>query len=119
MPEDTHREAAAGILDGLPRSVLGMRGNAKALPDPPNSLVMMRLHRCMVAEQRPEPRAGLNGHVMIRERAGRVLVLLVADDVRKMLHEVAAARDVQHLAPTADREHGHVALERSSQKREL
>ena len=52
--------------------------------------------------------------------AGRVvLVLLVADDVGKVLDEIAAAGDVQHLAPSADGEHRHVAIERSLEQREL
>src|SRR5439155_21422 len=56
---------------------------------------------------------------VIRVRTRRVLVLLVADDIRQVLHEVAAARDIQHLAPTADRQHGHVALKRCLEKCEL
>jgi hypothetical protein len=46
-------------------------------------------------------------------------VLLVPDDVGQVLDEVAAAGDVQHLAPAADCEHRHVALERALEQREL
>ena len=48
-----------------------------------------------------------------------VLVLLVPDDLRQVLDEVAAAGDVQHLAPAADCEDRHVALERALEQREL
>src|SRR5207302_3824769 len=97
MPQDAHREAPARILDRLDRSVLGMRGDAKALSDPPDSLVMMRLHRSTVPEQRRKPRAVLHRHVVIRVRTRRVLVLLIADDIRQMLHEITAGRDRQPL----------------------
>ena len=43
----------------------------------------------------------------------------MADDVGKVLDEVAAAGDVQHLAPAADGQHGHVARERALEEREL
>jgi hypothetical protein len=48
-----------------------------------------------------------------------VLVVLVADDFGKVLDEVAAPGDVQHLAPAADRQHGHVARERALEEHEL
>ena len=44
---------------------------------------------------------------------------LVAEAVREVLLDVPAARDVQHLRAAADREHGHVALERSPHQLEL
>src|SRR5436190_20019697 len=110
MPEDADGEAPVWILDRFDRSVLGVRRDTEALSNPPDSLMMVRLHRCTVSEQRPEPRSVLQRHVVVRERAGRVLVLLVTDDLREVLHEISPARDVQHLAATADREHRHVAL---------
>ena len=72
-----------------------------------------------LAEHRSEPRAGLDLDVVVGEGARCVLVPLVADDVRQVLHEVAAERDVQHLRAAADREHRQVALERRAQQREL
>jgi hypothetical protein len=56
---------------------------------------------------------------VVGERAGRVLVLVVADDVGQMLDEVAAARDVEHLAAAADGEHRHVRGERRLEQRQL
>ena len=73
----------------------------------------------MVAEQRLEPRARLERHVVVGVLTRRVLVLVVAEEVRKMLDEVAAEADVQHLAPAADGQQGHVALERLVQERQL
>src|SRR5512133_3596706 len=119
MPEHTHGEAPAWILHRFNRPVLGVRRNPQALPDPPDSLVVVRLHRRMVAEQRPEPRSLFQRHVVLGERAGRMPVLLVADDLREVLYEVSPTRDIQHLATTAGREHAHVALARSLEEREL
>ena len=73
----------------------------------------------MVAEQRLEPRARLERHVVVGVLTRSVLVLVVADEVRKMLDEVAAEADVQHLAPAADGEQGHVAREGPVQESQL
>ena len=56
---------------------------------------------------------------MVREGALHLTVFLVADDLGQVLHEVAAAGDVQHLQPAAYREHGHVARKRRFEQREL
>ena len=80
---------------------------------------MMRLDRGALTEQRAEPRSLLDLDLVVGEDARRLLVLLVADDLGQVLDEVAAAGDVQHLRAAADREHGHVALERGAQERQL
>ena len=49
---------------------------------------------------------------MVGEHARRVPVLLVPDHLGQVLDEIAAERDVQHLASATDRQHRHVALER-------
>jgi hypothetical protein len=41
MPEDAYRETTTGVLDRLDCAVLGMRGDAEALSDPPDALMMM------------------------------------------------------------------------------
>ena len=56
---------------------------------------------------------------MVSERAGRVFVLVVADDVGQMLDEVASTCDVEHLAAAADGEHGHVPGERRLEQCQL
>src|SRR5437868_13294375 len=105
MPEDAEGEAPRRILDRLDGAVLGDRGHAQPLSEAPEALVVVRLDRCALAEQLPEPASRLERDVVIREDTRRVLVLLVADDVREVLDEVAAERDVQHLRAAADREH--------------
>jgi hypothetical protein len=96
-----------------------LRRDAETLAEPADALMVMRLHRRTAAEQPSEPRASLDGHVVIRERARRVVVRLVAEDVGKMLDEIAATRDVQNLRAAADREHRHIAREGALEQREL
>jgi hypothetical protein len=74
--------------------------------------MMMRIHGRVLTQQPPDPRAWLNADVVIGVGPGRVLVLFIADHFRQVLEKIAAERDVQHLAPAADREHRQVALER-------
>src|SRR5437016_5637710 len=119
MPEDAEGEAPRRILDRLDGAVLGHRGHAQPLAEAPESLMVVRLDRRALAEQLPEPASRLERDVVVREDAGRVLVLLVADDVREVLHEVAAKRDVQDLRAAADREHRQVARERRLEQRQL
>src|SRR5215218_10061752 len=69
MPEDAEREAVRRILDRLDRPVLGPGALAEPLPDPPEALVVRRLHRSPVAEDRPEARIGLDPHAVVRHRA--------------------------------------------------
>jgi len=66
-------------------------------------------------------RAGSEPHRVVGpvEAPADPAVLGVAEALGQVLDQRAAARDVQHLASTADREHGHVALECSLQQREL
>ena len=77
------------------------------------------LHRRVVAEDLGEPRSLLERDVVVGERARRVLVLVVADHVGQMLDEVAAARDVQHLAAAANGQDRHVACQRAVEQCEL
>jgi hypothetical protein len=73
-----------------------------------------------VAEDLRERRVPVDLHVMVDERAGRiVLVALVPDDLGQVLDQVAAARDVQHLDAAADTEHRHVAVQRCLHQLEL
>ena len=73
----------------------------------------------MVAEERSETCAALERDVVIGVLARRVLVLVVPDDVREVLDEVAAEADVEDLAAAADREDRHVALERRVEQSQL
>ena len=61
--------------------------------------MVVRLHRRVAADERAEPGAVLDPHLVVAEDAGHRAVLLVADDVRQVLDEVAAARDVQDCEP--------------------
>src|SRR5438067_2908978 len=104
MPEDAQREAPRGVFQRFERAVVRARGLAQAFAEPAQALVVVRLHRRVVAEQGGEARPGLERDVVIRVGAGRVLVLVVADDLGQVLHQVPAEPDVQDLAPPADGE---------------
>jgi hypothetical protein len=80
---------------------------------------MVALNRRAVAEEPLQPAARLEVDVVVAEHARSVLVLVVPDHLREMLHEVAPAGDVQDLAAPADGEHRHVPRERSLEQREL
>jgi hypothetical protein len=80
---------------------------------------MVRLHGRSLAEQRAEAAAVLHLDLMVGEDTGGVLVLLVADDLRQVLEEIASAGDVQHLRSTAYREYRHVSLERRREQGQL
>ena len=56
---------------------------------------------------------------MLGELADDLAMLLVPDNLRQVLDEVAAASDVEHLEAAADREHRQVARERCLEQREL
>ena len=73
--------------------------------------MVVGLHRRAVADQRAEHAVGTDLDVVLGEDSGHDLVLVVADDLRQVLDEVAAEGDVQDLAAAADGEQGHVALE--------
>src|SRR6266508_361809 len=119
MPEHTHREAARRIFDRLQSAVVGPGHLGQALTEPAEALVMVRLDRHTLAEKRADATAALQPDVVVGKRAGRVLVLLVADHVGQVLNEVAAERHVEHLAAAADSENGHVARERRLEQRQL
>src|SRR4051812_46612975 len=119
VPEDADDEAAVLGLEPFDRAVVRPREGHEALAEPAGPLVVVGLDLAALAEQRGGARAGREAHLVVPEDAGVELVLLVADDVGEVLHEVAAARDVQDLDAAADREHRHVPLERRAQEREL
>jgi len=56
---------------------------------------------------------------MLGEDTRYLAVLLVADYLGEVLHEVAATGDVQHLQAAADGEHRHVARESALEQGEL
>src|SRR2546421_178150 len=97
MPEDADREPPIRRLDRLDRPVVRVRGHAQPLADATEPLMVVRLDGRTLTEEIRDARPLLGNDVVVAERAGDVLVLRVADDLRKMLDEVAAARDVQHL----------------------
>src|SRR3954451_3412734 len=97
VPEHAEREAARRILERLDRPVVGARRPAQPLAEPAEALVVMRLDRRVVADQRAELRLGLDRDVVLGELAGQLLVLLVPDHLGQVLDEVAAESDVQHL----------------------
>src|SRR6187551_717747 len=94
VPEDAEGEATRGVLEPLERAVFRVRRLAQALAEPAEPLVVVRLHRRVVAEQRRQPAFGDELHVVVGVRARGVLVLVVADDVGQVLDEIAAEGDV-------------------------
>ena len=116
MPEDAEREPLVSVLEALDDAVLGPRHLPKARPDAPVALVMVRLHGRPVAQQPAQTAVCGDLHVVIRERARIVPVLLVADGLREVLLEVAAPSHVQELRAAADGQNRHVPFERRLQK---
>src|SRR5712691_11815839 len=119
VPEDTDREATGRIFDRLQGAVVGPGHLGQALAESPEALVMVRLDQGTLAEERADAAAALQPDAVIGKRARRVLVLLVADDVGQVLHEIAAERHVEYLASAADGKHRHVACERRLEQRQL
>src|SRR5436190_10214581 len=116
MPEDTDDEWLVGVLEPLDGSVLGPRDLAQTVADPAQGLVVMRLDR---ASHLTDPRRRVDSHRVLRELADYLPVLLVADQVGKVLDDVTAASDVQHLEAATDREHWQITLERGGEERAL
>ncbi len=57
--------------------------------------------------------------VGVVEAAGVAPVVLVSDEIGEVLVQRSAQRHVEQLHPAADAEHGHVALERAADERDL
>ena len=92
----------------------------KPFADPPDALVVVRLDRRVLAEERAEPALRSAIETSWSEKTpGVCLCLSSPDDLRQVLDEVAAARDVQQLRAAADRQHRHVPRERRLEQREL
>src|SRR5690242_19258733 len=97
VPEHAEGEAARRIFQRLDGAVVGARGLAQAVAEPAEALVVVRLDRRVVADQPAERRLRLDRDVVVGVLARLLLVLLVADDVRQVLDEVAAEGDIQQL----------------------
>src|SRR4029079_6039435 len=69
MPEHAEREAARGILKRLDRAVVGPRRLAQPVPEPAEALMVMRLHRRVLAQQPAELRLGIERHAVLCELA--------------------------------------------------
>src|SRR5215211_9426165 len=119
MPEDADGEAPRRILERLDGAVVGAGRREETLAESVEPLMVVRLHGGPVAEERRDLRPGLDVDLVVGEHARRVLVVLVADLIRKVLEEIAAPGDVQHLGAATDREQRHVAFERGAHEREL
>ena len=81
VPEHAEREAVRRILDRLDRPVLGPGALAQPVADPTEALVVRRLHRRAVAEDRAEPRIALDPHLVVRHHALLMPMAVVADDL--------------------------------------
>ena len=115
VPEDADGERSRRILECLERAVLGASGDGETLPQTAVALMVVRLHVDPVAEEVSEPRTFGELDRMFGEHARRLLVPVVADEIGHVLLQIAAERDVQHLRPTTDGQHGQVPVERFHQ----
>ena len=111
MPEHSDGEPLRRVFERLERAVVGPRRLDQALADGPKPWWWCDFTG---ARSPSSGRGGCRPHVdlVVGEDRRRLLVFLVADDLGQVLHEVAAAGDVQHLRARGRREHRHVALER-------
>ena len=123
MPLHAEGEAPVGDLDRLRQRVeLRATADAQALADAIDALVVMGLRGMDVRAGGPSgERAGVERDIVVGavEGAGHATVLVVAVALGEVLVQRAAERDVHHLHPAADREHGQVAIERRAQQRDL
>src|SRR5918999_5461500 len=118
VPQDAERKAPGWILEPLDQPVLRPGDLPEARADAAEALMVVGLDWDTLAEQPAEPAVRRDPHVVVGELAGRVLVLVVSDDLRQVLHVVAAKRNVQDLRPAAYGQHRHVPFQRSPQQRE-
>ena len=85
----------------------------ETLSDPIHALMMVRLGRVRQLARGPGgQRAVGQPHVVVAERARDEPVILVADDVRQVLDQRAAAREVHQLHPAADAQQRQVGVQR-------
>ena len=91
----------------------------RPVPTVLDALVVGRLHARARPEHAGGDAPGIELDVVLGEGAELLAMPLVADQLRQMLVQTAAAEDVQHLHPAADPEHRHVAGERCLEQREL
>src|SRR5271154_7482609 len=112
MPEDSDREGLRRRPERLDGAVVRLCGHAQPVSEPAKTLMVVRLDRRRRAEHREEPLVLDDLDVVVCEDTGRLLVLLVADDVGEVLPEITAECDVQDLRAAADGKYGQVALER-------
>src|SRR5215207_11735697 len=121
MPKDAEGEAAAGRLDRLDQLVFRIPASrGEAIPDLPDSLVMVALdHKSLAAGRLGNERSGREAHLMLRPGARERPMALMPDPLGQVLIQGAARRNVQELHPTADPQQGHLPLERALREREL
>ena len=118
----TKRQAGASIASG--RSVEHPNGRSRLRPSPTSSIALMVVDSCR-APPRPAARAasepGVEADVVVgvRRSCRGTAVVLVADEVGQVLVQRAARRHVEQLHAAADAEHGHVALDRPADERDL
>ena len=107
------REAARGVLERLDRAVLvawrRRAGPRRAGRSPGGGATSPATRPPSSAASRVPSPTVTSWSAKV---PGTSLVAVVPDQVREVLDEVAAERDVQHLRAAADREHRQVALER-------
>src|SRR6202022_3794630 len=90
VPEHAEGEAPLGILEPLDRPVFGPGQGSEPGAEPAEALVVVRLDRRAVADQRPEHAVGVDVDLVLGEDAGNELVFLVADYVGQVLPGVPA-----------------------------
>ena len=114
VPLHGHPERNVGQFHGLHDPVPAARRHGEAGADPVDGLVVVDGNGKGDIEgvQQPvQPRVRFHVHVHDVEDAVAGLVAAVADDVRQVLVQGAAERDVEHLGAAADAEQGQLPVE--------
>ena len=122
MPLHAEVERLAVALDRLHDPVVRPRHGAQPAAEPVDGLVVERVHvEVLGADDLGQARAALDPHVVGRLAARRGLAVgdRAVADVRHVLVQRAAARDVEDLAAAADAEHREAERVRAADDGEL
>ena len=127
MPLHADAESARGILDGFDDAIGRGGGRDESFSERLHGLMMAAVHGALIAvldagaHQAFERASWRHPDVMRNREPGFTYDMLDAagDFVRDVLHEGAAARDVQHLNAAANREHREIGLDRAPHELDL
>jgi hypothetical protein len=120
MPQHTEYESSwVGGFNCLDAAVITPCHRFEPDPDGGNSLVVVRRHTRLVAEQMTEPAALVDPDVVVTVSAECRAMPIMADHVRKMLMQSAAVCHRDELRTATDSENRPAQLERRFHQRQL